>query len=114
MQLEDYFDFLAPNDIRVKGTRVGIETILWDYLDLGLFPEQIAARYRTLSLEQVYATLTYYWRNRERVEVYLRAVEKEVERQRQEQDRHPSLAVQRLRELARQRVQQRVEAGSAA
>jgi hypothetical protein len=28
MQLEDYFDFLAPNDIRVKGTRVGIETIL--------------------------------------------------------------------------------------
>ena len=58
MLLEDYFDFLAPNDIRIKGTRVGIETILWDYLDLGLFPEQIAARYRTLSLEQVYATLT--------------------------------------------------------
>ena len=114
MQLEDYFDFLAPNDIRVKGTRVGIETILWDYLDLGLFPEQIAARYRTLSLEQVYATLTYYWRNRERIETYLRAVEKELERQRQEQDRHPSPAVQRLRELASQRQQQRVGAGSAA
>jgi len=32
MQLEDYFSFLAPNDIRVKGTRVGIETILTDYL----------------------------------------------------------------------------------
>jgi len=113
MQLEEYFDFLAPNDIRIKGTRVGIETILWDYLDLGLFPEQIAARYRTLSLEQVYATLTYYWRNREQVEAYLRAVEKEVERQRQEQDRHPSPAVQRLRELACQREQQRVGAGSA-
>jgi uncharacterized protein (DUF433 family) len=114
MQLEEYFDFLAPNDIRVKGTRVGIETILWDYLDLGLFPEQIAARYRTLSLEQVYATLTYYWRNRERVETYLRAVEKELERQRQEQDQHPSPAVQRLRELASQREQQRVGADSAA
>ena len=60
MQLEDYFDFLAPNDIRVKGTRIGVETILFDYLDLGLFAEQIATRYRTLSLEQVYATLTYY------------------------------------------------------
>jgi len=114
MQLEDYFDCLAPNDIRVKGTRVGIETILWDYLDLGLFPEQIAARYRTLSLEQVYATLTYYWRNRAQVEAYLCTVEKELDRQRQEQDRHPSAAVQRLRELARQRAQQRVEAGSAA
>jgi uncharacterized protein (DUF433 family) len=114
MHLKDYFDFLAPNDIRVKGTRVGIETILWDYLDMGLFPEQIAARYRTLSLEQVYATLTYYWGNREQVEAYLRAVEKEVERQRQEQDRHPSPAVQRLRELSRQREQQRMGAGFAA
>jgi uncharacterized protein (DUF433 family) len=114
MQLEEYFDFLAPNDIRIKGTRVGIETILWDYLDLGLFPEQIAARYRTLSLEQVYATLTYYWRNREQVEAYLRALEKELERQREEQDRFPSPAVQRLRELARQREQQRVRAGSSA
>jgi len=28
MQLEDYFNFFAPNDIRLKGTRVGIETIL--------------------------------------------------------------------------------------
>jgi len=112
MMLEDYFDFLAPNDIRVKGTRVGIETILSDYLDLGLFPEQIAARYRTLSLEQVYATLTYYWRNREQVGAYLRSVDEEVERQRREQDLHPTPAVQRLRELARQREQQRSQVAS--
>ncbi len=26
MQLEEYFDFLAPDYIRIKGTRVGIET----------------------------------------------------------------------------------------
>ncbi len=103
MNLEDYFDVLAPTDIRLKGTRVGIETILSDYLDLGLFPEQIAARYRTLTLEQVYATLTYYWHNREQMEAYLRSVDDELDRQRREQDAHPSPAVQRLRELARQR-----------
>ena len=60
MKLEDYFDFLAPDDIRVKGTRVGIETILSDYLDFGLFPEDIVLCYPTLSLEAVYATITYY------------------------------------------------------
>ena len=114
MQLEDYFDFLAPTDIRVKGTRVGIETILFDYLDLGLFAEQIATRYRTLSLEQVYATLTYYWHNREQVETYLRLVEEEDERQRLAQDQHPSPAVQRLREMACQREQQRGESNVAA
>ncbi len=32
MRLEDYFDVLAPNDIRLRGHRIGIETILSDYL----------------------------------------------------------------------------------
>lgn len=32
MQLEDYFDFLAPNDIRIKGHRIGIEDVLYEYI----------------------------------------------------------------------------------
>ncbi len=32
MLLEDYFVFRYPNDIRVRGTRVGIETILYDFI----------------------------------------------------------------------------------
>lgn len=103
MKLEDYFEALAPDDIRVKGTRVGLETILWDYLELGLFLEQIAARYHTISLEQVYATLTYYWRNQQQMDAYLRLVEKEVDQQRREQELHPSSAVRRLRQLAEER-----------
>lgn len=114
MQLEDYFEFLAPDDIRVKGTRVGIETILTDYLELGLFAEQIAVRYPTLSVEQVYATLTYYWRNRTVVDTYLRTIDREIEDQRREQDLHPSPAVQRLRELARRRDQQRAQVATPA
>ena len=103
MQLEDYFDFLAPTDIRVKGTRIGLETILGDYLDLGLSAEEIAVRYRSLSLEQVYATLAYYWHNRERLDSYLQRVDEAIAAQRREQDLHPSPAVQRLRALAAQR-----------
>ena len=34
MQLEDYFDFLAPDDIRIKGTCIGIEPILYEYIHL--------------------------------------------------------------------------------
>jgi len=103
MKLEDYFDFLAPNDIRVKGTRVGIETILSDYLDLGLFPEDIVMRYPTLNLEAVYATITYYWHNREQVDAYLQAWKEHGERMRREQERNPPPAVQRLRTMIRQR-----------
>lgn len=103
MKLEDYFDFLAPDDIRVRGTRVGIETILFDYLDLGLFPEDIAARYPTLTLEQVYATITYYWSRQAEVDAYLRACQEHEARMRQEQQANPSPAVRRLREMALQR-----------
>ena len=103
MNLEEYFDFLAPNDIRIKGTRVGIETVLNDYLELGLFPEDITLRYPTLSLEAVYATITYYWHNREQVDAYLRAWKEHGEHLRQEQERNPSPAVQRLRTIIHQR-----------
>jgi hypothetical protein len=43
MQLEEYFDFLAEDDVRLKGTRVGIESILLEYLDHGRRAEEIAA-----------------------------------------------------------------------
>ena len=56
MELEEYFNFLAPNDIRVKGTRVGIETILYDYIYRSRSPQDIVASYPSLTLEQVYAT----------------------------------------------------------
>jgi len=107
MRLEDYFDFLAPDDIRLKGHRIGIETILWDHLELGLSAEEIALRYPTLSLEQIYATLTYYWRNREEIERYLRSIDQEMERRRQEQALSPTPAVKRLREMAKKREDER-------
>ncbi len=70
MQLENYFEFLSEDDIRIRGTRVGIETVLEDYHE-GSSPEEIAARYRSLTLEQVYATITYYWRNQRQIDGYL-------------------------------------------
>ena len=46
VELESYFDFVSAEDIRIKGTRIGIETVLEDYLD-GASPEEIAADSRT-------------------------------------------------------------------
>lgn len=98
MQLADYFTFLDSDDIRIKGTRVGIETVLEDYLN-GVSPEEITARYRALTLEQVYATITYYLRHRPEVEAYLARWRAYAEAEWQAQQQRPSPAVQRLREL---------------
>jgi len=105
MQLEDYFDFLGTDDIRIKGTRIGIETVLDDYLG-GISPEEIAARYRTLTLEQVYATVTYYLHNQTEATDYLQRWRAYTEAAWQEQQRNPPDFVRELRE----RIQRRKEA----
>ena len=104
MQLEDYFDFLAPDDIRLKGTRVGIETILYDFIHRGRTPEKIAATYPSLTLEQVYATITYYLHNRETVSGYLADWIEFGERMRAEQARHPTPAMLKLRHFKAERI----------
>jgi uncharacterized protein (DUF433 family) len=100
MHLEDYFEFLAPDDIRISGTRVGIETVLYEYIHRGQTPEQIAERFDALTLEQVYATILYYLRNRESVSAYLTAWLEYGERARAVQAKDP--AFQRLQERLRQ------------
>ena len=102
MELEHYFEFSNPDDIRIKGTRVGIETVVDDYLD-GASPEEIAARYRTLTLEQIYATLTYYWHNQARIDAYLARLHAYSEAAYQRQQRNPPPGVLRLQRLREQR-----------
>ena len=103
MQLEDYFDFLAPNDIRVKGTRVGIETILYDFIHRSRDPQTIAQTYPSLTLEQVYATILYYHHERDKVEAYLTDWLEWSHRVREEQARHPTPAILRLRQIKAER-----------
>ena len=100
MKLEDYFDFQAPNDIRLKGTRVGIERILYDYIHQGWSPEQIEETYRhALTLEQVYATITYYLHNKEEIGQYLTEWIEHGNRMRAEQAKNSDSTTLRLREI---------------
>ena len=105
MELESSFDCLAPDDICVKGTRIGIETILYEYIHRAQSPEAIAARYPSLTLEQVYATMTYYLHNREAINAYLEDWLEHGRRMREEQERNPPPVVVKLRALAAQRRQ---------
>lgn len=103
MQLDEYFDFLTADDIRIKGTRIGIETVLYEYLHGSQAPEAIAERYPSLSLEQVYATITYYLHNPDPVRSYLTRWLQHGRVVRGEQERNPPAGVSRLRRLKRER-----------
>ncbi len=99
MQLEDYFNVLSVDDIRLKGTRIGIETILYDYIYRARTAEEIAQTYPSLTLEQVYATILYYLHNRQAVEQYLIDWIEHGERMRAEQRQNPSPARLRFQQL---------------
>lgn len=104
--LEDYFDFIRPDDIRIKGHRIGIESVLYEYIYRAQTAEEIAARFPTLSLEQIYATILYYLRNKEELRLYLTTWIEHGEQARVAQAAHPTPAMLHLRqaktELARQ------------
>jgi uncharacterized protein (DUF433 family) len=102
MQLEDYFDFWAPDDIRVKGTRVGVETILYEYIHRCQTPEAIAHKYPSVTLEQVYATILYYLHNKEAMTAYVADWLEWGRRQRQAQEERPPPFVARLRQVKTQ------------
>lgn len=99
MKVEDYFDFLADDDIRIKKTRIGIESVLYEYIYRGQTAEQIAGRFPSLKLEQIYATILYYLHNREKVENYLLDWLNFSRKMREEQAENPPPVVLRLRKL---------------
>lgn len=96
MKLEEYFNVLAPNDIRLKGTRIGIESILYEYIYRCKTPEEIAEQFHTVTLEQVYATILYYLHHRSEVDAYLVDWLEFSRTMREEQQRNPSPARMRF------------------
>jgi uncharacterized protein (DUF433 family) len=104
MQLESYFDIHTPQDIRLKGTRIGIETILYAYIHQQQTAESIAQTYPQLTLEQIYATILYYLSNQTAVAQYLTEWLNYCAQSEREQDENPPAIVTRLKQLKAERM----------
>lgn len=103
MQIEEYFNFLAEDDIRIKGTRIGIESVLDEYINYNQTAESIAERFHTVTLEQVYATILYYLQNPEKVSAYLEDYLEYCRKAREEYEKNLPPVVVRLRALRAKR-----------
>ena len=109
MRWEEYFEFLSSDDIRIKGHRIGIDDVLYYYLE-GYTPEETAIQFPTLSLEDIYATITYYLHNRAEVEAYLTRLTNWRKQRYEEWLVNPSPVVQRPRALKARCHKERVPA----
>jgi uncharacterized protein (DUF433 family) len=111
MQLEDYFEFEKCNTpfgeidrIRFKGRRISIEHIIEPYLQ-GESAERIYYNYRhALTLEQVYAAITYYLARKADIDAYLKSGRELEDKLYQEHlKKEPDEVGKRLRALVAER-----------
>lgn len=98
MKLEDYFDFVAPDQICLKGQPIGIEQVLLYYLK-GYGAEEIAEQLPTVTLDQINATIVYYQQNQAKIDDYLAGLKTWQERRYLKYLANPLPMVQRLRSL---------------
>ena len=101
MELANTFEFISPETIRIKGTRVSIEVVIEKFLE-GASPEEIRRHHPHLTLKQIYATITYYLFNQEQIDAYIKAGHKRVEAAYEKQCQNPSSGVKRLIEIKEQ------------
>jgi uncharacterized protein (DUF433 family) len=99
-----YLEVNGLDDIRIAGTRVGLEHVLAAY-ESGSLAEEIAMAFPTITLEQVHGVIAWYLRNRSEAELYLHRQQELARRAREEQasQQAPDVIV-RLRHLAEERV----------
>ena len=99
LNIRDIFEFISPNAIRIKGTRIGIEIVIERFLD-GESPEEIRRHHPHLTPLQIYGSITYYLLNKEVLDACLKAGWEQAEATYQEQLRNPSPGVVRLMKIA--------------
>lgn len=102
MLLESYFDIYSENDIRLKGTRIGIEIILYEYIYNRKNAEEISSLYTQISLENIYSTILYYLHNKVLVTQYMVNWLKNSENCAKQQDENPALHIIRVKKLKNQ------------
>lgn len=71
--------------LRIGDTRVSLDSVIIAF-NLGATPEQIVQDYDTLTLSEVYASISYYLQNREEVDTYLAERDRQNEELRKAND----------------------------
>lgn len=74
--------------VRVGGTRLTLESVLYAYLD-GATPEEILRMFPSTDLGDVYLVIGYYLTRREEADEYLRRCDEEWEQAKAEIDAQP-------------------------
>lgn len=89
--------------LRIGDTRVSLDSVIIAF-NQGSAPEEIVYDYDSLTLSEVYAAISYYLQNQNKIDSYLLARASQNEQRREAVEAHSNLIGIRERLLARRRV----------
>lgn len=93
----------ADGVVRIAASRVTLDTLIGAFQD-GSTPEEIATRYPSLSLADVYAVIAHYLSHRAEIDAYLGERRAEAEAVRRDVEQRQGMVHVRDRLLARRRL----------
>jgi hypothetical protein len=82
---------------------ISSELTTYSFISWKAIPEEINAIYPDLSLEKIYATITYYLQNLQKIDAYLLRLQNWQENRYQEALKHPSPQRKKMRRIKQQR-----------
>ena len=104
MTLPDFLTEHPYGEIRLTGHRIGLEHVVQFYKE-GFSPEMLHEHYPTLPLALVHKVLGFYLENQPEVDAYVAECAAEIERQRANAAKGPSLSELQQRMKDRQPVE---------
>ena len=98
LDVAQYFDVQAVDDVRIKGRRIGIEHIIYAYNE-GYSPEEIANRFAGLDLKVIYTLIAWYLHHRAEVDAFIAQLDAQSSLAQHEWEKQRSPASLRIAEL---------------
>lgn len=102
LDVAQYLDVQAADDVRVKGRRIGIEHIIYAYNE-GYSPEEIANRFAGLELKIIYTLIAWYLHHRAEVDAFIAQLDVQSELAQHEWEQKRSAASLRIAGLREER-----------
>lgn len=98
-------DVIAPDDIRIRGHRIGIEHIVYAF-NRGETPEEVIHRYPGLDLRTVYMLIAYYLTHHTLIDTYIAQLEQSSAESRQTWEQSRTPVSHRISAILRERANQ--------
>lgn len=74
LQVAPLLDMLAPDDVRIRGHRIGLEHLVFAF-NRGETAEEIVQRFPGMDLRTVYTLIAYYLTYRDEIDSYVADLE---------------------------------------